>query len=67
MEVGHQFKLNKMLNTNTEKKIYSWINGKEDTSGDKSYFQKLDPHNLDVLSNTVISSEIEINSAIDSA
>jgi alpha-ketoglutaric semialdehyde dehydrogenase len=67
MEVGHQFKLNKMLNTNTDKKIYSWINGKEHISGDKSYFQKLNPHNLNVLSNTVISSEIEIDNAIDSA
>ena len=56
-----------MLNTNTDKKIYSWINGKENNSVDESYYQKLDPHNLDVLSNTVISSEIEIDNAIDSA
>lgn len=56
-----------MSNKNKIKKIHSWINGKEQTSGNKSYFKKLDPHNLNVLSNTVISSESEIDVAIDSA
>tara|TARA_Y100000768_G_C23977307_1_gene683731 strand:- start:15 stop:1484 length:1470 start_codon:yes stop_codon:yes gene_type:complete len=56
-----------MSNNNKIKKIHSWINGKEQTSGNKSYFKKLDPHNLNVLSNTVISSESEIDIAIDSA
>ncbi len=64
MEVGLQYKLKKMSINN---KIHSWINGKEHISGDKSYFKKLNPHNLDIISNTVISSEIEIDNAIDSA
>lgn len=56
-----------MSNNNKIKKIHSWINGKEQNSGNKSYYKKLDPHNLNVLSNTVISSESEIDFAIDSA
>ena len=49
------------------KKIHSWIDGKEYLVGIKSYFQKFDPHNMSVLSNTVISSEIELNDSIKSA
>ena len=56
-----------MSNNNKIKKIHSWINGKEQNSGNKSYYKKLDPHNLNVLNNTVISSESEIDFAIDSA
>ena len=52
---------------NNFKKVYSWINGKEFKKKTLSYFDKLNPHNLEILSKTVISDHNEVDEAIKTA
>ena len=46
------------------KKNHSWINGKESKKGILTYFDKLNPHNLEISSKTIISTNFEVNEAI---